>query len=82
MPLTFKHYNSVNELSATSVIYCQAMAMELMWPYIKDHPNPSVKGYLLWAKEQQDCLWAKEQQNCLYQTKYEQVTINFYWSTY
>jgi hypothetical protein len=73
MPLTFKHYNSVNELSATSVIYCQAMAMELMWPYIKDHPNPSVKGYLLWAKEQQ---------NCLYQTKYEQVTINFYWSTY
>jgi hypothetical protein len=42
------------------------MAMELMWPYIKTHPNPSVEGYIAWVKVQQDPL---------YITKYEQTFI-------
>ena len=42
------------------------MAMELMWPYVKTYPDASVKGYLAWAKEQQDPL---------YQIKYEQIFI-------
>ncbi|KAF0467586.1 hypothetical protein F8M41_025984 [Gigaspora margarita] len=44
-------------------IYRQAMAMELLWPYVKDHLEPSVEEYLVWVKEQQDSL---------YQIKYEQ----------
>jgi hypothetical protein len=40
------------------------MAMELMWPYVKSHSNPSVEGYLAWIKEQKDPL---------YLTKFEQV---------
>jgi hypothetical protein len=40
------------------------MSAELMWPYIKTHANPTVEGYLAWAKEQKDQL---------YQIKYEQV---------
>ena len=40
------------------------MSSELMWPYIKTHANPTVEGYLAWAKEQKDQL---------YQIKYEQV---------
>src|SRR3989337_1513317 len=47
-------------------IYCQAIAMELMWPYVKSHSNPSVEGYLAWVKEQQDSL---------YQLKYEQTFV-------
>jgi hypothetical protein len=42
------------------------MAMELMWPYIKSHPDPSVEGYLVWANKQQDPL---------YKIKYEQTFI-------
>jgi hypothetical protein len=40
------------------------MAMELLWPYVKNDSEPSVEGYLAWAKKQQDSL---------YQIKYEQV---------
>lgn len=40
------------------------MSSELMWPYIKTHANPTVEGYLAWAKEQKDQI---------YQIKYEQV---------
>ena len=40
------------------------MSSELMWPYIKTHADPTVEGYLAWAKEQKDQL---------YQIKYEQV---------
>ncbi|KAF0547920.1 hypothetical protein F8M41_000269 [Gigaspora margarita] len=47
-------------------IYRQAMAMELLWPYVKSHSNPSVEEYLVWAKEQQ---------SPLYQIKYEQVIV-------
>jgi hypothetical protein len=43
------------------------MSSELMWPYIKSHANPTVEGYLAWAKEQKDQL---------YQIKYEQVKKN------
>ncbi|CAG8666196.1 5588_t:CDS:2, partial [Scutellospora calospora] len=39
------------------IIYRQSMAMELLWPYVKNHLNPSVKGYLAWVKEQQDPLY-------------------------
>ncbi|KAF0441057.1 hypothetical protein F8M41_004011 [Gigaspora margarita] len=45
-------------------IYHQAMAMKLLWPYVKSHSNPSVEEYLVWAKEQQ---------SPLYQIKYEQL---------
>jgi hypothetical protein len=48
-------------------IYRQAMAMELMWPYVKNHFNPSVEGYLSWTKEQTDMV---------YQIKFEQVHID------
>ncbi|KAF0484107.1 hypothetical protein F8M41_023090 [Gigaspora margarita] len=47
-------------------IYHQAMAMELLWPYVKSHPIPSVDGYLAWVKEQQDSL---------YLIKYEQTFV-------
>ena len=48
------------------------MAMELMWPYVKSHSNPSVEGYLAWVKEQKDPL---------YLTKFEQVKLfNFYFT--
>ncbi|CAG8608328.1 9857_t:CDS:2 [Diversispora eburnea] len=47
-------------------IYHQAIAMELMWPYIKTHSDPSIEGYIAWAKEQQDLL---------YQIKYEQTFV-------
>ena len=40
------------------------MSLELMWPYVKNHSNPSVEGYIVWAKGQQDPI---------YQIKYEQV---------
>lgn len=50
-------------------IYRQAVSSELMWPYVKDHANPTVEGYLSWAKEQKDQL---------YQIKYEQVKKNIY----
>ena len=45
-------------------IYRQATAMELIWPYVKSHTDPSVEGYLSWAKNQQ---------GPLYKIKYEQV---------
>jgi hypothetical protein len=51
-------------------IYRQAMSLELVWPYVKSQPNPSVEGYLVWAKMQQDPL---------YQIKYEQVNISYYY---
>ena len=41
------------------------MAMELIWPYVKNYTNPSVEGYLAWVKEQK---------NPLYQIKFEQVS--------
>ncbi|RIB19714.1 hypothetical protein C2G38_2181071 [Gigaspora rosea] len=47
-------------------IYRQAMAMELLWPYVKNHSTPSVEGYLAWVKEQQDSL---------YMIKYEQMFL-------
>jgi hypothetical protein len=40
------------------------MAMELVWPYVTSVSNPSVSGYLDWAKNQKDEL---------YKLKYEQV---------
>ena len=40
------------------------MAMELIWPYVITVSNPSVDGYLYWAKNQKDEL---------YKLKYEQV---------
>lgn len=42
--------------------------MELLWPYVKNHQEPSVEGYFLWVKEQQDFL---------YLIKYEQTRINY-----
>ncbi|RIB20099.1 hypothetical protein C2G38_2180125 [Gigaspora rosea] len=42
------------------------MSMELIWPYVKSHPIPSVEGYLSWVKEQE---------NSLYQIKFEQIFI-------
>jgi hypothetical protein len=47
-------------------IYRQAMAMELIWPYVKSHSDLSVEGYLVWVREQQDSL---------YQIKFEQVLV-------
>ncbi|KAF0539678.1 hypothetical protein F8M41_006937 [Gigaspora margarita] len=40
--------------------------MELLWPYVKSHSNPSVEEYLVWAKEQQ---------SSLYQIKYKQIFV-------
>ena len=40
------------------------MAMELVWPYVISVSNPSVSGYLDWAKDQNDEL---------YKLKFEQV---------
>ena len=40
------------------------MAMELVWPYVLNTAEPSVDGYLEWAKNQQDEL---------YKLKYEQI---------
>ena len=45
------------------------MALELVWPYVKTHPNPSVHNYLSWAKKQEDPI---------YQLKFEQVFTNYY----
>ena len=45
-------------------IYRQAMSSEIIWPYVKNHANPTVEGYLSWAREQKDPF---------YQFKYEQV---------
>ena len=45
-------------------IYRRAMSLELLWPYVKNHANPTVEGYLSWVKEQKDPF---------YQFKYEQV---------
>lgn len=45
-------------------IYRKAMSSELMWPYVKSTSNPTVDGYLAWAKRQHDPL---------YQVKYVQV---------
>ncbi|CAG8677543.1 11156_t:CDS:2, partial [Scutellospora calospora] len=42
----------------------QAMAMELLWPYVKNNSISSVERYLVWVKEQQDLL---------YLIKYEQA---------
>jgi len=50
-------------------IYRNAMSLELMWPYVKSQPNPSVDGYLAWVQEQQDPL---------YRIKYEQVRGFYY----
>ena len=44
------------------------MAMELIWSYVKNHSNPSVKEYLTWVKEQNDPL---------YKIKLEQAIFNF-----
>jgi len=40
------------------------MSLELMWPYVNNNSNPSVEGFITWAKEQQDPI---------YKMKYEQV---------
>ncbi|RIB03555.1 hypothetical protein C2G38_2049175 [Gigaspora rosea] len=40
--------------------------MELVWPYIDSNPNPTVDGYLNWAKNQKDEL---------YKLKYEQIFL-------
>ena len=40
------------------------MARELVWPYVISDSNPTVSGYLEWAKNQTDEL---------YKLKYEQV---------
>ena len=40
------------------------MVMELVWPYVNSVSNPSVSGFLEWAKSQKDEL---------YKLKYEQV---------
>jgi hypothetical protein len=45
-------------------IYRHAMSMELVWPYVAMVSNPSVEGYLDWAKNQNDEL---------YNLKFEQV---------
>ncbi|RHZ65134.1 hypothetical protein Glove_319g192 [Diversispora epigaea] len=45
-------------------IYRHAMSLELLWPYVRNYSNPSVEGYLLWVKEQN---------NPIYQIKYEQI---------
>ncbi|RHZ80675.1 hypothetical protein Glove_132g173 [Diversispora epigaea] len=45
-------------------IYRRAMSLELLWPYVRNYSNPSVEGYLLWVKEQNDPI---------YQIKYEQI---------
>ncbi|RHZ53880.1 hypothetical protein Glove_433g6 [Diversispora epigaea] len=45
-------------------IYHHAMSLELLWPYVRNYSNPSVEGYLLWVKEQNDPI---------YQIKYEQI---------
>ncbi|RIB02044.1 hypothetical protein C2G38_2292881 [Gigaspora rosea] len=49
-------------------IYRRAMAMELMWPYVKYSSNPSVEEYLVWVKGQTDPR---------YQIKFEQAIINY-----
>ena len=41
------------------------MACELMWPYIVSTEDPSVEGYLIWAKNKTDAM---------VQLKYEQVS--------
>jgi hypothetical protein len=45
------------------------MSLELIWPYVKNYDNPTVEGYLTWAKEQK---------SLFYQFKYEQVKNNYY----
>jgi hypothetical protein len=35
-------------------IYRHAMAMELVWPYVSTVTEPSVDGYIDWAKGQKD----------------------------
>jgi hypothetical protein len=42
------------------------MAMKLIWPYVSTVSNPTVEGYINWAKNQEDEL---------YKFKYEQVCI-------
>ena len=49
-------------------IYRLAMAMELVWPYVSTVSDPSVDGYLNWAKDQKDEI---------YKLKYEQVIFIF-----
>ena len=43
--------------------------MELVWPYVASVSNPSVNGFLDWAKNQK---------NELYKLKYKQVFSNKY----
>ena len=59
----YDHHKSWNSVCN---IYRQTMAIELMWPYVKNHSNLSVEGYLAWVKEQKDPL---------YQIKFEQVEL-------
>ena len=47
-------------------IYRHAMSMELVYPYVAIASNPSVNGYLNWAKNNKDEL---------YKLKYEQVRL-------
>jgi hypothetical protein len=42
------------------------MAMELVWPYILTTSDPTVDGYINWARNQEDEL---------YKLKYEQVNL-------
>lgn len=45
------------------------MSMELVYPYVAIASNPSVDGYLNWAKNNKDEL---------YKLKYEQVGLRLY----
>jgi len=47
--------------------------MELMWPYVKSHSNPSVEGYLAWVEEQTDSI---------YRIKFEQVVLKLFISKF
>ncbi|KAF0462463.1 hypothetical protein F8M41_000294 [Gigaspora margarita] len=47
-------------------IHRQAMAMGLIWTYVKNCPNPLVEDYLAWVKRQKDPF---------YQIKFEQIFI-------
>ncbi|RIB13363.1 hypothetical protein C2G38_2198055 [Gigaspora rosea] len=38
-------------------IYRHSVAMKLVWPYVDSNPNPTVNGYLNWAKNQNDDLY-------------------------
>ncbi|KAF0412364.1 hypothetical protein F8M41_007935 [Gigaspora margarita] len=47
-------------------IYRYSMALELIWPYVSSHNNPTLNGYLEWAKNQT---------NETYKLKFEQPHV-------